>query len=487
MEPIESQQKEAILDFLSECVLEGSIADDSAACFDALAEMYVYNNMIHSPLFVNVFSRSFYRAPGYFATLATSRHDEENWALKQADYKKLLRFMEIFFQMEAKKTTYLLSKVDVAAVAKRDDPHHTLIVLKLVAVAAVLCQRKSIYIQRMMDRLSENAQRILKLVLEETMDCLHDADETTQDETTEPSESQTVEDSKEMVTPVHADKILPAIDMQSPYKKYLQESQERESRIRLLEARLLEQDETMSALTLENNNLRGALQDQTFKVDQLKADNQRLADDIDILRPQVHQLYQSQAEISALKHRVEELSFEKSVHSSQEAKEMSVSLPVSEEDTDVFPCFEDSDASTNPFFSLYEAIKDDDVEKDLSVIPNDVDDYDTVEQLKCQVELLIESQRLKASENESLLRENEKLEAYVKRAMARYQDQYLAAKQDLTCSQSKVKEQQVLIGMLRNRIEQQLASSASISRRRKNKVTATTMKRQIQEYGLGAY
>lgn len=41
MDPIELKERQAILDFLSECVLEGSISDDSAACFDALAEMYV--------------------------------------------------------------------------------------------------------------------------------------------------------------------------------------------------------------------------------------------------------------------------------------------------------------------------------------------------------------------------------------------------------------------------------------------------------------
>lgn len=398
--------------------------------------------------------------------------------------------------METKKTSLLLSKVDCSAIAKSGDSHHTLRVLKLVAVAAVLCQRKTTYIQRMMHRLSASSKFTLKHVLEETIESLHDADETTtQDETTEQSESQTLPEGTQSLesavkAPVEIESVedppsLSDIVVETGVRKDTQDEKEVETRVRQLEAQKLEQDETICALTLENNTLRGALKEQSSKLDELTAQNHRLADEIDILQPQVQQLYHSQAEISILKQRVEDLSFEKSKQSSEVSKELSVSLPLSEEDMDVFPFFEDNETSTNLFLSLHENMDDD---TDLVVIPDEVDENASVNQLKCQIELLIESQQLKDSENENLRREKVKLESYTKRAVTRYQDQYLAAKQDLAASQVKVKEQQELIAMLQNCIERQLSPPTSLSnRRRTNMAIATKMKRTIQDYGLGAY
>jgi HOOK domain len=436
------------------------------------------------------------RAPGFFGTLASSRHLGDNWALQQADIKKLLRFMEIFFQMELHKTTEAIAKIDVAAIAKRQDVHETFAVLKLVAVAAVLCRRKTTYIERMMDRLSVNVQGTLKLVLEETMASLVDVEETSTtqqiDETTEPSESLTADDSEPAslfsadVKPVAAAAVatVPHDVVQSPYRTYLRDSQERELRIKQLEAALAERDQSLDDMMAENAVLRDQLQEHTTKLEELTGENVKLADELDILLPQVRQLYRAQAETSAYKKHIEDsLSYEKVQHMSGSGRELSLSIPVSDEDMDLFPCFEDSDdddAST-PFFLSDVLGNDDD-----AVIPDDVDELATLDQLKCQMELLLESHRLKESENESLLRENEKLSAYGKRAVARYQDQYLTAKQDLSRSQKQIKEQQQLIGMLQRRVERQPSLTTSSTRRKKNKLNVM-MKAKVQEYGLGAY
>jgi chromosome segregation ATPase len=158
---------------------------------------------------------------------------------------------------------------------------------------------------------------------------------------------------------------------------------------------------------------------------------------------------------------------------------LSLSFPVSDDDMNLFSCFEDSDdeASKNPF-TLDVSANDQN-----AAIPDDVDELATLDQLKCQMELLLDSHRLKASENDRLLREHEKLSTYVKRAVARYQDQYLAAKQDLSKSQKQIKEQQQLIGMLQRRIERQ---PSSLSTRRKQNKLHLMMKAKGQAYGLGA-
>lgn len=452
----------------------------------------------------------FCRAPDFFGSLAASRHLGNNWVLRQADIKKLLRFMEIFFQMELHKTTDAIAKIDVAAIAKQHDVHETLPVLKLVAVAAVLCDRKATYIERMMDRLSTDVQGTLKLVLEETMTSLLDLDEETtkQNDTTETSECLAAEDIETAG--------LISVDV----KNYSRERQEHDRRIRQLEAALAERDQSLDKLRAENaalrdeqslldseatsaardqslenvkaenDALREKLQDHATKIEELTSDNVKLADELDILLPQVQQLYRAQAETSAYKKHIEELSYEKSQQtSSGSALELSLSMgtattglslsfPVSDDDMNLFPCFEDSDdeASTNPF-SL-----DVSANEENAVIPDDVDELATIDELKCQMELLLDSHRLKASENERLLREQEKLSTYVKRAVARYQDQYLAAKQELSKSQKQIKEQQQLIGMLQRRIERQPSSS---TRRKQNKMHLM-MKAKGQAYGLGA-
>jgi hypothetical protein len=453
----------------------------------------------------------FFRAPDFFGSLAASRHLGSNWVLRQADLKKLLRFMEIFFQMELHKTTDAIAKIDVVAIAKRHDVHETLPVLNLVAVTAVLCGRKAMYIERMMERLSTDVQGTLKLVLEETMASLVDLEEETtkQNDTTEPSENLSAEDIETAG--------LISVDV----KKYVRERQERDRHIRQLEAALDERDQSLDKLRAENaalqekqslpdseatsaardqslDNLktenaalREKLHEHAIKIEELTSDNVKLADELDILLPQVQQLYRAQAETSAYKKHIEDLSYEKSQQSpSGSARELSLtmgtattclslSFPVSDDDTNLFPCFEDSDneASMNPF-SL-----DVSANEQNAVIPDDVDELATLDQLKCQMELLLDSHRLKASENERLLHEQEKLSTYVKRAVARYQDQYLAAKQDLSKSQKQIKEQQQLIGMLQRRIERQPSSSST--RRKQNKLHLM-MKAKGQAYGLGA-
>jgi HOOK domain len=464
---------------------------------------YISRPLSHPTLFHASKTFFCFRAPGFFGTLASSRHLGDNWALQQADIKKLLRFMEIFFQMELHKSTEAIAKIDVAAIAKRQDAHETFAVLKLVAVAAVLCSRKTRYIERMMDRLSTNVQGTLKLVLEVTMASLVDVEETSttqQTETTEPFESLTAADDSESASLFSADVNKPVVAatatvsddvVPSPYRKNLRDvSQELELRIQQLEVALAERDQSLAErdqslddVMAENAVLRDKLQECTTQLEELTGENVRLVDEQDILLPQVRQLYRAQAETSVYKKHIVDMSYEKSQHMSGSGRELSLSIPVSDEDMDLFPCFDDSDdddAST-PFF-LSELLGND----DHAVIPDDVDELATLDQLKCQMELLLESHRLKESENESLLRENEKLSAYVKRAVARYQDQYLTAKQDLSKSQKQIKEQQQLIGMLQRRIERQPSLTMTSTRRKKNKVQGI-MKAKVQEYGLGAY
>ncbi len=103
-----------------------------------------------------------------------------NWALAFANLKTILRSLVDYFTVELHKTIIDLDTVDLKAIARNNDTEELLNLIELVIGAAVLCPRKSEFIDKIF-KLSQETQFVLKEFIERAMSRLADADASAQD------------------------------------------------------------------------------------------------------------------------------------------------------------------------------------------------------------------------------------------------------------------------------------------------------------------
>lgn len=115
-------------------------------------------------------------APSYFDPSTIARQLGDNWALKSSNLRKLIRNLETYYHEELRKTAdWSERSSDIPNIARDSDPEALENLFELVAGAAVLCDNKAEFVQRIMT-MSENSQMGMKIVLERSLSKLDDFD-----------------------------------------------------------------------------------------------------------------------------------------------------------------------------------------------------------------------------------------------------------------------------------------------------------------------
>lgn len=118
-----------------------------------------------------------HRAPEHFDHTTIARNLSNNWALKSTNLRKLIRNLETYYHEElCKNTDFESHSSKIPKIAKSGDADGIEKLFELVAAAAVTCENKGIFVQRMM-QMSENGQREMKGILESALGMLEDYDE----------------------------------------------------------------------------------------------------------------------------------------------------------------------------------------------------------------------------------------------------------------------------------------------------------------------
>ena len=98
----------------------------------------------------------------------------DNWALKSSNLRKLLRNLETYFHEDLGKTlNWAEHAADIPKIARNSDPDALESLFELVAAAAVICDNKGEFLQRIMT-MSENGQMGMKFLLESSLNKLDD-------------------------------------------------------------------------------------------------------------------------------------------------------------------------------------------------------------------------------------------------------------------------------------------------------------------------
>lgn len=118
----------------------------------------------------------FRSAPSYFDPSTIARQLGDNWALKSSNLRKLIRNLETYYHEELRKTANWSERSsDIPNIARDSDAEALENLFELVAGAAVLCDNKAEFVQRIMT-MGENGQMGMKIVLERSLSKLDDFD-----------------------------------------------------------------------------------------------------------------------------------------------------------------------------------------------------------------------------------------------------------------------------------------------------------------------
>jgi len=115
--------------------------DDGVALFECLAEI----------------------APTFFDPTTIARHLGDNWALKSSNLRKLIRNLETYYHVELHKNANF-STVSVSDISRNSDPESIASLFELIIAAAVKCENKGVFVQRIMT-LSHASQMEMKNIV----------------------------------------------------------------------------------------------------------------------------------------------------------------------------------------------------------------------------------------------------------------------------------------------------------------------------------
>merc|ERR1712071_395824 len=115
-------------------------------------------------------------APSYFDPSTIARQLGDNWALKSSNLRKLIRNLETYYHEDLGKTAdWSERSSDIPNIARNSDAEALEKLFELVAAAAVICDNKGEFVQRIMT-MSDNGQKGMKVVLERSLEKLDDYD-----------------------------------------------------------------------------------------------------------------------------------------------------------------------------------------------------------------------------------------------------------------------------------------------------------------------
>lgn len=115
-------------------------------------------------------------APSYFDPTTIARSLGDNWALKSSNLRKLIRNLETYYHEDLEKTADFAERSsDITAISRNADVEALELLFELVAAAAVTCDNRGEFVQRIMI-MSESGQVGMKSVLERSLSKLDDYD-----------------------------------------------------------------------------------------------------------------------------------------------------------------------------------------------------------------------------------------------------------------------------------------------------------------------
>ena len=262
-----------------------------------------------------------YRAPDYFDTKSIARHLGDNWALKSSNLRKLLRNLEHFYH-EALSKDAEFDAIDITAMAKESEGVMALV--ELVAAAAVTCEDKGTYVQRIMS-LSEESQGEMKALLQDALGRLSEFD--AQDDEGDENElvfgegemddenaaAQTEEnnlfsgnmaleedlaEARREIASLQAQAQLQREDHVKAEAKLRAVVEDLQDRLVQRQNDLIQLEEELRSTTSELDSTKSALQEMTEQKSQL-------ADDLEIASAKAQQLSKAEATVASLKKRLE--------------------------------------------------------------------------------------------------------------------------------------------------------------------------------------
>ena len=262
-----------------------------------------------------------YRAPDYFDTKSIARHLGDNWALKSSNLRKLLRNLEHFYH-EALSKDAEFDAIDITSMAKESEGVMALV--ELVAAAAVTCEDKGTYVQRIMS-LSEESQGEMKALLQDALGRLSEFD--AQDDEGDENElvfgegemddenaaAQTEEnnlfsgnmaleedlaEARREIASLQAQAQLQREDHVKAEAKLRAVVEDLQDRLVQRQNDLIQLEEELRSTTSELDSTKSALQEMTEQKSQL-------ADDLEIASAKAQQLSKAEATVASLKKRLE--------------------------------------------------------------------------------------------------------------------------------------------------------------------------------------
>mmetsp|Transcript_17489 Transcript_17489/g.50394 ORF Transcript_17489/g.50394 Transcript_17489/m.50394 type:complete len:591 (+) Transcript_17489:179-1951(+) len=115
-------------------------------------------------------------APDHFDPTTIARHLGDNWALKSSNLRKLLRNLEWYYHDDLKKdANFAQLTSELGTIARTGDAAAIASLVELVAAAAVTCELKGQFVERIL-HMSQEGQKQMKGIIESSLQRLEDYD-----------------------------------------------------------------------------------------------------------------------------------------------------------------------------------------------------------------------------------------------------------------------------------------------------------------------
>ena len=277
-----------------------------------------------------------FSAPEYFESTTIARHLGENWALKASNLRKLIRNFEDYLHQDLKKDAdFATHSSKINSIARSGDRAAIADLLELVAAAAVTCEHRSEFVQRIMTMSPEN-QSQMKVVLEQSLSRLsdYDAGDGGDEEEEDEEEAELVFDGAGLASSTSGDGLFhggSGGDAQAnnsaelekaladarrelaAYKSQASEvaddSERAQKKLRALvedlQERLMKRQEEVIAAEDELKKATTELEDNKAKVVELEEQKAQLADELDVATAKADQLRKAEATVVSYRKKLE--------------------------------------------------------------------------------------------------------------------------------------------------------------------------------------
>lgn len=269
-------------------------------------------------------------APEYFDSTTIARQLGENWALKASNLRKLIRnFEEYLHQGLQKDADFASAKIN--SIARTGNRAAIADLLELVAAAAVTCEHRSEFVQRIMTMSPEN-QSHMKVVLEQSLSRLSDyhAGDKGEEEEEDEEEAELVFDgasdgvvfqgdlsssslplanNSEELEKALADARRELAAYKSQASEVADDSERAQKKLRALvedlQERLMKRQEEVVAAEDELKKATAELEDSKAKVLELEEQKAQLADELDVATAKADQLRKAEATVVSYRKKLE--------------------------------------------------------------------------------------------------------------------------------------------------------------------------------------